>query len=308
MGFEKLLTKDDPISFHKTFGLLSVCSFIYRYGYVYPTQGNLGFEGTHLDWATMIVHTMLSCSAIIFRVPAKRIDNKPMVIYEEYRQHAMVFTLRCFSVFVVAQLFPQAPTYVMPLVVAAHHLVADNITSRHGKPGNTAVRSTRDKQTSFYSKVGLFYSFYQFLAIASHIGGGHPRLSDLAYNALIAIQSSAFMMTLYRKRIVRGRTHMGVYSFCLLLSMFHICRLLGGAGVAAVALVFYARVNYGISKYVLWTLYLLSPFAATLAPGLLATLPLPLAWPHDQINVLLGHGSALAASASATASSVVGMT
>merc|ERR1711988_47066 len=235
---------------------------------------------------------MLSCSAIIFRVPAKRIDNKPMVIYEEYRQHAMVFTLRCFSVFVIATLFPAAPAYIVPIIVAAHHLYADNITARHGKPGNTAVRSNSERQTSFYKKVGLFYSFYQFLAIASHIGAGHPRLQDLAFNALIAIQSSAFMMTLYRKRIVRGRTHMGVYSLCLLLSMFHICRLIGGAGVAAVALVFYVRVNYGVSKYVLWTLYLLSPFASTLAPGVLGMLPLPLAWPHNQINALLGHGSA----------------
>lgn len=28
------------------------------------------------------------------------------VIYEEYRQHAMVFTLRCFSVFTAVTLFP----------------------------------------------------------------------------------------------------------------------------------------------------------------------------------------------------------
>ena len=31
-----------------------------------------------------------------------------MVIYEEYRQHAMVFTARCFVVFALADLFPDA--------------------------------------------------------------------------------------------------------------------------------------------------------------------------------------------------------
>merc|ERR1711988_770563 len=232
---------------------------------------------------------MLSCSAIIFRVPAKRIDNKPMVIYEEYRQHAMVFTLRCFSVFVIATLFPAAPAYIVPIIVAAHHLYADNITARHGKPGNTAVRSNSERQTSFYKKVGLFYSFYQFLAIASHIGAGHPRLQDLAFNALIAIQSSAFMMTLYRKRIVRGRTHMGVYSLCLLLSGFHIVRRMGFAGVCAVALTFAVRVNVRmLSKYQIWAGYLLAPVIVEYVP-VASMIPLPLAYPHDQVAHLLGH-------------------
>ena len=46
-----------------------------------------------LDWATIIVHTLLACSSIIFIVPKKRMRNKPMVIYEVYRQHAKVFMM-----------------------------------------------------------------------------------------------------------------------------------------------------------------------------------------------------------------------
>jgi len=74
---------------------------------VYNIQGNLGFDGSRLDWATLIVHTLLAFSSIIFRVPRKRIDRKPMIIYEEYRQHAMVFTFRCFSVFAVSTLYSE---------------------------------------------------------------------------------------------------------------------------------------------------------------------------------------------------------
>ena len=138
-------------------------SFIYRYAYVYNVQGNLGFDGHNpdrdqrlvgLDWATMIVHTTLALSSIQFRVPKFRITNKPMVIYEEYRQHAMVFTTRCFSVFVLAYLFPQAPVYIAPIVVMAHHLLADRITSIWGTAGNTAVRATSEAmELSYFYKM-----------------------------------------------------------------------------------------------------------------------------------------------------------
>ena len=231
----KLMTREDPYHLHKTLGVLALANFIYRYGYCYLTSGTLGYNGITgnkhlymLDWITMLVHTCLALSSIIFRVPKKRINNKPMVIYEEYRQHAMVFTLRCLVIFAIVTLFPNAPSWWLPLGVMSCHLLADRITSIHGTSGNTAVRATakHQKLSPFYQVVGKLYSLYQFLAIGSHILP-NARLADLAFNAVIAIQSSAFMMTLYRKRIIRGRTHMVVYAFCLLLSGYHICRLLG---------------------------------------------------------------------------------
>ena len=50
--------------------------------YVYNVQGNLGLDGKPIDWATMIIHTLLAFSSILFRVPKKRLKAKPMVIYE----------------------------------------------------------------------------------------------------------------------------------------------------------------------------------------------------------------------------------
>ena len=115
----KLKTKEDRYHIHKTLGMLALCSFFYRYFYVYPVKGTLGFDGPEsenawFDWATMFVHTLLAFSSMLFRVPKKRIPAKPMVIYEEYRQHAMVFTARCLTVFSLAYLFPCAPCYVIP--------------------------------------------------------------------------------------------------------------------------------------------------------------------------------------------------
>lgn len=266
----KLKTKEDPLHIHKTLGILSVCSFIYRYAYVYNQLGNLGFDGDWFDWATMVLHTLLAFSSIIFRVPSKRIDKKPMIIYEEYRQHAMVFTHRCFAVYAAAILWEffypgqNRPFVLIPLIVCAHHVLVDDITRRHGS-GNTAVRaqSKKLKTSSFYKRVGYLYSFYQFLALASHLSPS-DRVADCGYNAIIAIQSSAFMMTLYRKRIIRGRTHMVIYSACLVVSAYHAINILGAGMTFLSMLTFMGRINFprkystGLDKYILWTIYLLA--------------------------------------------------
>jgi hypothetical protein len=255
---------------HKILGILSLLSFFYRYAYIYNVQGNLGFDGSTFDWATMAVHTLLAFSSIVFRVPRKRIETKPMVIYEEYRQHAMVFTFRCFAVFAVNQLwkvyFPDEvypPQCVIPLVVLLHHLLVDRITANHGS-GQTAVRanSAKLKTSKFYKRVGYLYSFYQFLSLASHLSPS-ARVGDMAYNSIIAIQSSAFMMTLYRKRIIRGRTHMVVYSACLVLSAWHIVHVLPWIRTLLCMTTFGLRLNIpreyssAADKYMLWTGFLL---------------------------------------------------
>jgi len=262
-------SREDPYHVHKTLGILSLCSFVYRYGYVYPTTGTLGFDGSRFDWGSMAVHTLLAFSSIIFKVPEHRLDDKPMVIYEEYRQHAMVFTARCMSVFALHTLFGQGapegsilPAAIIPFVVKAHHVVADMITKKWGN-GSTAVRANTDKlegrkNSDFYKQVAKLYSLYQFLAIASHILP-NPRLGDLAFNAIIAIASSAFLMTLYRKRIIRGMTHLVGYSFCLILSAFHIVRLIGFYATAVTVVAFLVRTNLPreySNKYYIWFCFL----------------------------------------------------
>lgn len=175
----------------------------------------------------------------------------------------MIFTLRCFLVFLVVYLAPWGvPAWTAPLVVMFAHLLADRSTAIHGTPNNTAVRATQAqvKLSNFYQMVAKLYSLYQFLAIGSHILPA-ARLGDLAYNAVIAIQSSAFMMTLYRKRIIRGRTHMVVYSACLVVSAFHIVRLLGLTSTLLVVAAFLLRVNLPRSisnKYAIWSLFLVT--------------------------------------------------
>eukprot|EP00462_Mataza_sp_D1_P002754 CAMPEP_0175103020 /NCGR_PEP_ID=MMETSP0086_2-20121207/8812_1 /TAXON_ID=136419 /ORGANISM="Unknown Unknown, Strain D1" /LENGTH=219 /DNA_ID=CAMNT_0016377999 /DNA_START=44 /DNA_END=700 /DNA_ORIENTATION=+ len=207
--FKKLFTREDPVYLHKILGLLALCSFIYRYAFVYVQNGNLGFEGSAFDWLTMALHFALSSSSLIFHVLLKRIANKPMVIWHEYRLHAIVFTLRCVFVYMAAVFRPFAegstadrlmhlPTVLIP------HLLADEITRRYGPAdkSETTVRVNEKKDTGILLKMGArFYSFYQFAALGSHLLP-NPRLADLGFNTLVAIQSSAFLMTLFRKGLI----------------------------------------------------------------------------------------------------------
>ena len=258
VDLKRLMTKQDKFNIHKSLGVLSICNFIYRYVYVYMSQGNLGYDGSIIDWLSMIIHTTLACTSIFFHVPKKRIPDKPMVIYEEYRLHAMIFTLRCFFVFVLATLFPSKPLYVTPCIIGLHHYQADRITIKYGSPGNTAVRSTSDRMkiSDFYKKISLFYSFYQFLAIASHLVY-NERSADLGFNALIAIQSSAFLMTLYKKKAITGKSHMLGYSGCLILSSYHIIRLIDTYTLFLTIIAFLMRIKLNLNKYVIWCGFLI---------------------------------------------------
>jgi hypothetical protein len=256
----KLFTNEDHVQFHKVMGLLSVVSFIYRYFWVYPTTGTLGFDGKWIDHATMGAHLLLSSSSLIFHVIRFRIKNRPMIIWEEYRLHAIIFSVRCLSVYLFGFFFPPTGALweriALPTAVLLHHVVVDRVTDVYGsKDGSTTVRIKDDNKPDV-TAVLRFYSFYQFAALASYLQP-HARLSDLGFNALIAIQSSAFLMTLYRKSLISERTHALVYTACLVISMFHIFRNCSGDAFffAKLSAAYLARTNFRLNKYFLWVCF-----------------------------------------------------
>jgi hypothetical protein len=144
-----------------------------------------------------------------------------------------------------------------------HHFLLDEVTRRHGPPGNkvTTVRNCHDLHDSRSTALKLrlkFYAYYQFCALASQLLP-HARLGDLGYNSLVAVQSQAFLMTLIRKGIIKWYTHAAVYTLALVMSM-------GGIWInfeptfffAKVAFMFYLRVNFErLSKYLIWTLFVI---------------------------------------------------
>jgi len=252
----KLFTNEDHAQLHKTLGLLSVVSFLYRYFYVYPTTGTLGFDGRFIDHLTMAIHMALSSSSLIFHVLSYRLIKRPMIIWEEYRLHAIVFSLRCLSVYLFGFFNPFAGSVLervaLPLLVLSHHVLADKITEWYGaKDGSTTVR-VKNNQGLIITYILRFYAFYQFAALASHLQP-HARLSDLGFNTLIAIQSSAFLMTLYRKGVITEETHGLWYTACLFISMFHIFRYNANFFFfGKLACCFVLRTKFKVNKYVLW--------------------------------------------------------
>lgn len=138
---KKLVTKEDPLFLHKILGLSALLSFIYRYGYVFPTTGTLGMDGTWFDHATMAIHMLLSTSSLIFAVLQTRILSKPTIIWEEYRLHAISFTTRCVLVYAFGLFWPLEDSWVTRVAlyctVLSMHVVADMITERYGPEDKT---------------------------------------------------------------------------------------------------------------------------------------------------------------------------
>lgn len=256
----KLFTNEDHLQIHKTFGILSLVSFIYRYCWVYPRTGTLGFDGSIMDHLTIFVHIMLSTSSLIFHVLKARIFNRPMIIWEEYRLHAIVFSTRCMNVYIFGCLRPylgiqdtNIERIILVCLVLIHHVVADLITAKYGaKDGSTTVR-VKDAYNSSITYILRFYAFYQFAALGSHLVP-NARLCDLGYNTFIAIQSSAFLMTLYRKSVITEMAHAGWYTTCLLFSMSYIFKSCSVSSMFFLKLggVFIARTQFKINKYILW--------------------------------------------------------
>lgn len=266
MIINKLFTKEDPKFIHKFFGFLSLGSFVYRYFVVFPREGNLGFEdNSWFDIATMLLHLGLSTSSLIFHVLRKRIIKKATIIWHEYRLHAIVFTLRCVTVYLHGVYRPFKDSVwerlVLIPIVLMWHLAADEITRRHGPDDSeqTTVRVTEKLNLPLSARMLLrFYAFYQFSALGSHLAPHSHAMADMGFNTLIAIQSSAFLMTLVKKGLIKWYSHGLWYTACLILSLYHM-RLAFPDPVHwyKIAFAFLLRTKFGINKYILWTSFVI---------------------------------------------------
>lgn len=273
---KKLFTEEDKYFIHKTLGLFAVLSFVYRYLILLPLYGNLGFDNSGwFEWLSLLLHQLLSTSSLIFHVLEKRIAKNPLVIYEEYRLHAIVFTLRSVGVSIIGMLAHLLPDdivvkrCVLGGYILACHLVVDLITKWYGTPGTTAVRNKDDGR---FAQIKIFFSYYQFTALASHLVWS-PYLPDFGFNTAIAIQSSAFLMTLKRKGLIRWTTYVIVYGGSLLVSMLQMLIHFGPLWFIPVAFAFFLRCKFRVNKYLLWMTYALAVYATHDPTKLPAVMP-----------------------------------
>ena len=120
----------------------------------------------------------------------------------------------------------------------------------------TTIRGNPYNLKSKMMKIRIkFYAFAQFCFIGSQLLP-QKRLGDLGFNALVAIQSTAFLMTLIRKGLIRWYTHAAIYTIALFMMFAVIIAELEPIHFfAKISFMFYLRVNFGISKYLVWIFY-----------------------------------------------------
>ena len=247
----KLFTKEDRHNVHKVLGTACLLSFVYRYCHCWAQSGALQLgTPTFVNVSTSLLHMLLSSTSLLFRVLPKRIRGNPLVIYEEYRLHAILFSFRAVAVMWLTWARLSA---LAPMMLVAVHLTVDAVTRKHGTEGITTVRNDN---TDEFLLMKRLYSFYQVYACASlFVQTGS---ADLGWNTLVAIQSSAFLMTLKRKAVISREGHAIGYSACLLVSAVYIYTHTPATVLAGAVCVFLARVHTKISKYFLWTAYWLA--------------------------------------------------
>jgi len=253
---KKLFTAEDQYQVHKLLGAFALFSFAYRYFYMLPLYGNLGFVGSTFDIVTLFAHFALSSSSLLFHVLDRRIVEHPLIIYEEYRLHAILFTstaisVSLFGLYADQYIEQQYQKFALIGIIFALRGLVDFVTYVYGTKGVTAVRNNNDGE---YKYVRLFYSFYQICALGSFITV-NPNLNNLGFNTLIAIQSSTFLMTLKRKSLIRWKSHMFWYSFSLVLSYYVMYLSKEPTFFLQMLVVFFFRVKFNMNKYLLWSSY-----------------------------------------------------
>lgn len=253
---KKLFTAEDQYHIHKLLGAFALFSFGYRYFYMLPTYGNLGFVGSTFDIVTLFAHFALSSSSLMFHVLDRRIVERPLIIYEEYRLHAILFTstaisVSLFGLYAAQFIEQQYQKFALIGLIFGLRWLVDLVTYVYGTAGVTAVRNNNDGQ---YKYIRMFYSFYQICALGSFITV-NPNLNNLGFNTLIAIQSSTFLMTLKRKSLIRWKSHMFWYSFSLVLSYYVMYLSREPSFFLQMLAVFFFRVQFNMNKYLLWCSY-----------------------------------------------------
>ena len=86
------------------------------------------------------------------------------------------------------------------------------ISYRYGNDGQTTIRGCDGKKNTLVYTLRRFYSLYQFFALGSHLIESPKHAGDLGYNTIVAIQSSAFLMTLNRNHKAPPHPALAPYS------------------------------------------------------------------------------------------------
>ena len=206
---QQLITHEDPGHIHKTLGILSLMSFIWRLSMIGPTD--MGFKTyPSLTLPTILLHWSLTLSSFIFNIPSKRIKTGDR-IWPEYRLHALVFLSRSLllcCVYYYEQYYHLPPNYDLNFLVILLTLLAADVSS-----WSVEHRSGSIRDLDTHPAVKFFFSMMQFGATSGCLYGVR-RFSMMFYMCFV-VQVNPFLMTLRRKNLLSKTVVVSIYGIML---------------------------------------------------------------------------------------------
>lgn len=202
-NFHKLFTREDPANFHKLLGFLSLVHYLYRF-YLYVRYESMGFDDSWWTPACILLHSILSVSSLLFKIPQRRIESGPM-IYPEFRLHSIIFGLRSLFtmmfLFIVRKYNMIFPLYFRGFIVLATMYLADKVTSMFKDQGTTMRAMPYPQYVVPWQRdvLNFYYAVSQIFATGQVIFAGSL---DPLFMVLFPIQIAAFLMTCVRKSII----------------------------------------------------------------------------------------------------------
>ena len=207
----KLITKEDFFHIHKLLGLTVLIHFIYRF-YLLKYYKTTLLENDSYTPYLLCIHTLLSSTSLIFKIPSNRIVGKPM-IYPEFRLHSIIFAYR--SIICTFLFYYNFPIYYNYVTCILTMLVADRITKYYKSTTKTMRNMPYNNISDNNIKsINRIYSKMQILATLFMLGN-----INTSFTPLLAIQLAAFLMTLVRKSIIGANTWHQFYMLSLLINI-----------------------------------------------------------------------------------------
>jgi len=247
-----LFTKEDTFNFHKTLGISCLLSYMYRFAHVGPSD--MLFSASKYTLGTILLHTCLSVSSLIFKIPMKRIATGYR-IWPEYRLHSIIFACRSLAGMLLTWCELQyglEPNYYMnSAIVIGTLLAADAASAFVGEVG----RSSTIRDLDAGAATRFFFSAMQFHATMGCLFGLRRFSTQFLY--VWIIQFNAFLMTIRRKNLAPHGALVTVYGLMLI---FGFCvasyeHLQVGAFLLVNTIANLAgclRIGAGMPKYPLW--------------------------------------------------------
>jgi hypothetical protein len=207
---KKLITPEDPTHVHKLLGIFCLGNFIYRWG-CYLLYRDM-FLSTNFGLISLCAHGLLSISSLIFHIPQKRHQGKPM-IYPEFRAHSIAFGTRHVLSCIMFWFGYDEPLPHYALCFATM-IAADKISTRFTETNkqttmrNMPLDDTIDEATQQANKLQQSTNQLYATMISCYT-------INSSFMPLMAIQCAAFMMTLVRKNLISSLTWHRVYNVML---------------------------------------------------------------------------------------------